>query len=47
MVIIKAGEDANYSQAINALDEMLINRVIRYAIVKPSSQELTYLSTTP
>jgi biopolymer transport protein ExbD len=44
MVLIKAGEDANYSQAIDALDEMLINRVIRYAIVKPASEELTYLS---
>jgi len=44
IVIIKAGEDANYSQAIDALDEMLINRVTRYAIVKPTSEELSYLS---
>jgi biopolymer transport protein ExbD len=45
MVLIKAGENANYSQAIDALDEMLINRVIRYALVKPSSDELAYLGT--
>jgi biopolymer transport protein ExbD len=45
MVLIKAGENANYSQAIEALDEMLINRVIRYALVKPSSDELAYLGT--
>jgi len=47
MVLIKAGDDANYSQAIDALDEMLINRVIRYAIVKPTSEELNYLTKTP
>ena len=45
MVLIKAGENANYSQAIDALDEMLINRVTRYALVKPTSDELTYLNT--
>jgi biopolymer transport protein ExbD len=44
MVLIKAGEDAIYSQAIDALDEMLINGVIRYAIVKPTSAEMAYLS---
>ena len=47
MVLIKAGPEANYSQAIDALDEMLINRVIRYAIVKPTPEELNYLTTTP
>jgi biopolymer transport protein ExbD len=45
MVLIKAGENANYSQAIDTLDEMLINRVIRYALAKPSSEELIYLNT--
>lgn len=44
MVLIKAGENANYSQAINALDEMLINNVKRYAIVDPTSEELTLLN---
>lgn len=43
MVLIKAGENANYSQAIDVLDEMLINRVIRYALVKPTSEELSFL----
>jgi biopolymer transport protein ExbD len=45
MVLIKAGDNANYSQAIDALDEMLINRVIRYALVKLSPDELVYLNT--
>ena len=47
MVLIKASENANYSQAIDALDEMLINGVTRYAIVKPTAVELAWLSKTP
>lgn len=45
MILLKAGENANYSQAIDALDEMLINRVIRYALVKPTSEELAFITT--
>ena len=44
MVLIKAGENANYSQAIDAMDEMLINRVTRYALVKPTPEELALLT---
>lgn len=44
MVLIKAGNNANYSQVIDALDEMLINDVKKYAIVKLTSEELELLN---
>jgi biopolymer transport protein ExbD len=46
MVLIKAGQNANYSQVIDALDEMLINDVKKYAIVKPTPAELELLNTS-
>lgn len=44
VVIIKAGENASYFQVIDVLDEMLINDVKKYAIVKPIPAELELLA---
>jgi biopolymer transport protein ExbD len=46
MVIIKAGRNANYSQVIDALDEMLLNNVKKYAIVNPTLAEFELLNTS-
>jgi biopolymer transport protein ExbD len=45
MVLIKAGEKADYSQVIDVLDEMLINNVKKYAIIDPTPEELNYIYT--
>lgn len=42
--LIKPGPGANYQQIIDALDEMQINGVKRYMIVKPSQEEFALLS---
>jgi biopolymer transport protein ExbD len=44
MVLIKANEQANYADVVDALDEMLINQVGKYAIVDPTTEELTWLT---
>jgi biopolymer transport protein ExbD len=46
MVLIKASKNADYSQVIDVLDEMLINDVKKYAIVKPTLEELELLNTS-
>lgn len=44
MLLIKAGPDASYGRVIDALDETTINNVKRYALVKPSEEELKYMN---
>jgi biopolymer transport protein ExbD len=43
IVLIKASEQASYKNVVNALDEMLINSVTRYAILDPGTGELNFL----
>ena len=47
MVLIKAGEKADYSQVIDVLDEMLINNVRKYAIINPTPEELDFINNRP
>lgn len=44
MLIIKPGPDADYGNVIDVLDEALINAVMKYVIVKPSADEIKFLS---
>lgn len=43
MLLIKAGEEASYENVIDILDEVLINDVRRYAVLKLESSESNYL----
>ncbi len=43
VVIIKPGNESNYNNMVDILDEMTIHRVSRYAIVKPGKIDSTYL----
>ena len=43
VVVIKPGERSTYKNAVDMLDEMLINRVTRYAVVKPGEWDIKYL----
>jgi biopolymer transport protein ExbD len=43
MLLIKPGEEATYQNIIDALDEVLINGVKKYAIVEPGKEESAYL----
>ncbi|MEO5562531.1 MAG: biopolymer transporter ExbD [Chitinophagaceae bacterium] len=43
MVLIKAGEGTSYENVIDVLDEILINDVKKYAIVKPEIEELRFM----
>jgi len=45
MVVLKPLPSASYQDVINALDEMTINRVLRYGIVDVSANEKSYLSS--
>lgn len=45
MLLIKASEDAVYSNVIDMLDEALINDIKKYAVLKLSEQEIKYLAT--
>ncbi|MCW3075001.1 MAG: hypothetical protein JWP69_2070 [Flaviaesturariibacter sp.] len=44
MVLIKPTAGASYENIVNALDEMLINGVKRYAIVEPTAEEMALLT---
>ena len=44
MVLIKPSEKSRYTNIVDALDEMLINNVKRYAVVDMSADELAYIS---
>lgn len=43
MLLIKPGPKADYEKVVNMLDEILINDVKKYALVKPSQYEIEYL----
>lgn len=43
MVLIKANSDANYRNVVDIMDEMLINRVDRYAMVDITDEEKALL----
>lgn len=45
MLLIKPGEDAEYSDVIDMLDEALINNVKKYALLKPDEEEIKWLAT--
>lgn len=42
MLLIKPTDGATYNNIINALDEVVINGVKKYAIVDPSAEEIAY-----
>jgi biopolymer transport protein ExbD len=43
MLLIKPGDKATYQNIIDALDEVMINNVGKYAIVEPDKEESAYL----
>jgi len=43
MLLIKPGDDATYQNVIDALDEVLINDVKKYAILDPDKKEVLYM----
>jgi hypothetical protein len=45
-VVIKATENASYKNTVDILDEMSICRVLKYAMVKISPQEMELIKAT-
>ena len=43
MILIKPASGSNYKNIVDALDEMLINDVKKYAIIEPTAEELQFL----
>ncbi len=43
MFIIKPGDDANYSQVIDAMDEVQINGLKKYIILRPNKEEMAII----
>jgi biopolymer transport protein ExbD len=43
MLLIKASRETNYESVVDVLDEILINDVKKYALVKPEIAEINYL----
>jgi len=44
VVLIKPGNESSYKNVVDVLDEMKINGVTRFAIVKPGDEEAQFLS---
>ena|ERR1700675_905221 len=45
IVLIKPGKQSSYKNVVNTLDEMLINRVTRYAITDLEKEEEIFLNS--
>jgi len=45
MLLIKAGKNASYREVVDAMDEATINMVKKYALIKLSPDEKTWLKT--
>jgi biopolymer transport protein ExbD len=45
MVLVKSSPQASYKQVVDVLDEMTINQVKRYAVIKPELTELEWINT--
>jgi len=45
MVLLKPSKESVYKNTVDILDEMTINGVTRYVLVKPNSLDLKYLET--
>ena len=43
MLLIKASNEANYENVLKALDEIAINQVKKYAIIKLTQSERDFL----
>ncbi|WP_018630735.1 ExbD/TolR family protein [Niabella aurantiaca] len=43
MVMIKPGKNADYRTVVHVLDEMVINKIARYALVAPDADDLKYI----
>ena len=43
MVLVKSSPEASYKQVVDVLDEMAINQVKKYAVVKPAPGELEWV----
>jgi biopolymer transport protein ExbD len=44
IILIKPGKESSYKNVLNAIDEMLINGVIKYALEDISNEEETFLN---
>jgi biopolymer transport protein ExbD len=43
MLLIKATADASYADVVNVLDEIMINKVKKSALIKPTEEEIRYI----
>jgi len=43
MLLIKPGDESTYENVVNVLDEIIINAVKKYAIVKPTTGEIQFI----
>lgn len=47
MVLIKADKKANYKNMVDIMDEMLINKIDRYAVADITPREENYFNQQP